>query len=287
MARTERRWYMQRIQRIKGFSANSQGFTIVELTLVIVFMAVLIPIFSYLLVNTYQDSLYLNDQIKTTTQTAQALSLIEDDVRNAASFESVKPAQYSDFYGPRSAGSSGVEAWNYIGYSNSNMVLMTQNYATNVNGLSNDRKPLFIKPVNFSCQSTEEVLNRLKYLTIYFIYNNTLYRRLLTDSRICPGDTPIQKQTCPPYIADSSKDASCQANDEVLLENVTGFSTKYFQISADGTSQTIESTFSPSNPPPPDMVLAGANYVEVTITTSTPGGGESSTMMRRIAKANS
>ena len=275
---------MLHIQPTKKMLADKRGFTIVELALVIVFLGVLVPIFSFLLVNMYQDSFYLNDKVKSNAETVQALLFMEEGVRNSASFERALPAQYTDFYGAHNAGSSGAEAWSYVGDGASARVLMTQNYSTTVNALSNGRQPVFVNTPDFNCTTDMYYQPQLKYLTIYFVKDSTLYRRILTDktTALCAGNTQIQKQTCPPSIADASRDSSCEAYDEVLVNNVSSFSVNYFQINTEGASTPIDPTFSSSDAD----ILTTVDYADVTITTTTPGGGESNSLTQRMTKVN-
>jgi type II secretory pathway pseudopilin PulG len=280
----ERRWSMRHIQHIKSRLFKERGFTIVELTLVIVLLGILFPIFSSMLINTYHDAYYLNDKVKSTSETIQGLSYIEEGVRSASAFQATVTSPFSDFYGPHNLGTAGAEAWSYKGDSATSRVLITQNYSTTVNALSNGRQPVFVNGPDFDCTTQMYYQPQLTYMSIYFVKNNTLYRRILTDdtTSLCAGNAQAQKQSCPPYISSGSWDSSCEVNDEVLVNNVSSFSISYYQISQDGSSTQIDPTYSSSDP----TILSAVDYANVSVTTSTRGGAVASTLTQRVTKVN-
>lgn len=263
---------------------NEKGLTIVELTLVIVLLAILFPIFYSLLTSMYHDAFYLNDRIRSGSKTAQALFYIEENVRSANAFATNIPNGYSDFYGPRNLGTAGAQAWNYKGDSVASRVFITQNYSTTTNALNSGRQPVFTNNPIHNCTSELYYQKQLMYMTIYFVKDGTLYRRLLTDkaTALCPGNVQQQKQTCPPYIPDSSRDVSCEAYDEALVANVTNFTVAYFQVSVDGTGVQIDASYSSND----TTVLSAADYANVTISTSARGGSVVNTMTQRMTKVN-
>jgi hypothetical protein len=273
---------MQHILPIKTAHSKEQGLTIVEMILVIVLLGILFPIFAYLLINMYHDSFYLNDKVKASSETIQALSYIEEGTRSANAFQAVVPAPYSDFYGPHDLGTAGAQAWSYKGDSATSRVLIMQNYSTTTGTLNDGRRPVFINGPDFDCATQVYYQPQLTYITIYFLKNQTLYRRILTDktTALCPGYTQQQKQTCPPYI--SPANSSCEANDEAIVQNVSNFSVTYHQISSAGTSTQIDPSYTSTNP----AILASADYANVTITTSLRGGAVTNTMTQRMTKVN-
>ena len=266
------------------YRSSENGLTIVELSLVMVLLAILFPIFYSLLVNMYHDAFYLNDRVRSGSKTTQALFYIEENVRSANAFTTNIPSGYSDFYGPHNLGTAGAEAWSYKGDSASSRVFITQNYSTTTNALNSGRQPVFTNNPIYNCTSELYFQKQLMYMTVYFVKDGTLYRRLLTDraTALCPGNTQQQKQTCPPYISEGSRDASCEAYDEALASNVTNFTVAYFQVSIDGTSTQIDAPYSSTDP----AVLSAADYANVTISTSTRGGSVVSSMTQRMTKVN-
>lgn len=276
---------MLRIRRINRLTGRtSKGFTVVEMTMVVMILGLILPVFSVMLINTYRDSFYAKDKVRITADTVQALRYIEDTTRQAKTFRATVPSAYTDTYGRNNAGTAGGEAWSYKGDSAAIRVLITENYSSNANPLNTGRQPVFIDTPAFNCTTEMYYQPQLTYIAIYFVRNNTLYKRLLTDTTtaLCAGNTQQQKQTCPPDVTQSSWPAACQANDEVLASNVSSFSTAFYRISQDGISTQIDPTFTSSDP----SILASADYVNVTITTSVLNGAVTNTMTQRITKVN-
>lgn len=268
----------------KIFRSNEKGFTIVELSLVIVLLGILFPIFATFLVSMYREAYHLNDKVKSSSEISQALQYIEENVRSANAFQTGIQGAYSDFYGPRNLGTAGAQAWSYKGDSATSRVLMTQNYSTTTNAFNSGRQPVFIDGPGFNCTTQIYYQKQLTYMTIYFVKDGTLYRRLLTDktTSLCPSNTQQQKQTCPPYISDATRDLSCEAYDEVLANNVTNFTAEYFQASVDGVGTQIDPSYSSTDA----TVLSAADYVNVTIAVSSRGGDITNTMTQRMTKVN-
>ena len=285
MEMMERRWYMLHTRHTnQAARSGEKGLTIVELVLVIVLLGILFPIFASLLVTMYHDSFYLNDKVKSSAQITQALFYMEENVRSANSFQTAVASRFSDFYGAHNAGTAGAQAWSHKGDSVKSRVLITQNYSTTTNSLNSGRQPVFTNSPSFNCTTELYYQPQLTYMTLYFVKDQTLYRRLLTDkvTPLCPSNTQQQKQTCPPYISDASRHGSCEAYDEALVNNVTDFTVAYYQVSIDGTSKQIDDTYTSTDA----MVLAPADYATVTITVSSRGGAVSNTMTQRMTKVN-
>lgn len=276
---------MLHIHRTRNTSRSSEkGFTIVELSLVIVLLGILFPMFSYFLVSMYRDAYYLNDKVKSSSEITQALSYMEEGVRSANAFQTGIQGVFSDFYGPHDLGTAGAQAWSYKGDSATNRVLITQNYSTTTNAFNSGRQPVFTNKPGFNCTTQIYYQKQLTYMAIYFVKDGTLYRRLLTDKTtpLCPSNTQQQKQTCPPYISDATRDSSCEAYDEALANNVTNFTAEYFQVSVDGVSTQIDPSYTSTDA----TVLSVADYVNVTIAISSRGGSVTNTLTQRMTKVN-
>ena len=274
---------MRRIPLINSLR-RGRGFTIVELIIVITVLGLIFPL-SIMIINSYKDTVFSDDKVKTSVLAQRALYYMDDSVRVASAFLTAVPSPFTDAYGPHNAGSSGSEAWSYKGDSASSRVLMTQSYATTVNPSSTGRLPVYENTPAFNCTTQMHYQTQLPFVTVYFVKDSVLYKRTLTDTTtaLCPGNTQQQKQSCPPYIAKASLDASCQARDEVLITNVNSFSVAYYQSSSDGTSTQLDSDYTSTDP----TILVSADYAVVTITTSTRNGQVMNTISQRLTKVNS
>ena len=259
------------------------GFTLVELAVVIFVLGAIFPIFLGFLVNMYGDAFNLDDKVKTNTQVMQAVWYMDDNVRVASAYLASVPSPFTDAYGAHNAGSSGGEAWSYKGDSATSRVLLTRSYATSTNPLGSGRRPVFVNTPDFNCTTQMYYQPQLSFVTIYFVKDGTLYKRVLADTTtsLCPGNSQQQKQSCPPYIT-SGRHASCQANDEVLATNVTSFSVAYYQTTQAGSDIAVDPSYTSTDP----NVLVAVDYAKVTITTSLKNGRIVNTVTQRMTKVN-
>ena len=260
---------------------RQKGFTIVELAVVIVILGGVFPLFISLLLGAYGDTFTLDTKTKTNSQVTQAIWYMDDNVRVANRYATTVPSQFSDAYGPHNAGTSGVEAWSYKGDSSTSRVLITQSYATSANPLNSGRQPVFVNTPDFNCTTQMYYQPQLTFMTIYFVKDGTLYRRVLTDTTtaLCAGNTQQQMRSCPPYIT-SGRDASCQTNDEVLATNVTQFLVQYYQTTQAGSDVAIDPGYASTDP----TILDAADYANVTITTSFKNGQVTNSITQRMTK---
>jgi len=284
MGKMQKRWFMLHIHPTSYPHHKQHGLTIVELTIVLILMGILLPILFTFLVNTYKDVFYLDYQVQSTSRTKLALSFIEDNVRISSKFLSSMPTVFTDAYGPHDTGSSGAQAWSYKGDSATSRVLISESYATNARAFNASRQPIYINTPEFNCTTQMYYQPQLTYISLYFLKNNVLYRRVLIDTTtaLCAGNTQQQKRSCPPYIT-SGRDASCQANDEVLMTNVTAFTVQYYEVTVDGTSNQIDASYTSTDP----TVLDAADYATVTITSSSKNGAVKNSLTQRMTKVNS
>ncbi len=275
-------WFMLRMLHTK-FKFGQKGFTIVELAIVIVVLGGVFPLFISLLLNMYTDAFNLDDKVKSNSQVMQAVWYMDDNVRVSSAYLATVPSTFSDPYGPHNLGTAGAEAWSYKGDSSTSRVLITQSYATSANALNSARQPVFVDTIDFSCSTQMYYQPQLTFITIYFVKDGTLYRRVLNDTTtaLCAGNVQQQKKSCPPYIT-SGRHASCQTNDEVLANNVTNFSIEYYQTTQAGSDVAIDPGYASSDP----AILAAADYAKVIITTTLKDGDVVNTVTQRMTKVN-
>lgn len=255
----------------------------VEIVLVVIIIGIILPIISALLVDAYRDSFTINNRVETSGEAREALWFMDNDVKYANQFLASVPSPFSDHYGPHNLGSTGSEAWSYKGDSATSRVLITRNYTTRAGSDGENRYPVFEQTPGFNCDSDLYYNQELTYVTIYFVKDSTLYRRLLTDNStpVCPGNVQLQKQTCPPYLT-GTLDASCQAKDEILARNVKSFTVDYYQISDVYDTYPVDPTYTSTQP----GVLDSADYVVINITVATDNGAFQNKLSQRIAKVN-
>ena len=277
---------MLRTARTNHFRGIHSGFTLVELMTVIVIVGIILPVISAIMIYTYQGSLAANSRVTANTEMKQGLNSMGNDVRLANQFLSTVPSEFSDPYGPNNLGTSGSEAWSYRGKGSSQRVLITRNLATQINSAGTGRQLVFVdSPLSgFNCTASQIFYEpQLTYLTIYFLRNGTLYRRLLTDgvSIICPNQNPQQRQSCPPELS-GSWNAVCKANDEAIASGITGFDVQYFHLNGSNPSTPVEPDYTSNDA----HALDTADYIIATLTAADSSGKYTYTMSQRIAKVN-
>ena len=205
-----------------------------------------------------------------------AISSVENDVRVSTSFETVIASPFSDPYGPDNAGA----AWSFAGAGSSSRALILSGISTSTNSGSASRMPVYSDGPTYNC-TTEMSLNPvLQYVTIIYLRDQTLYRRLLTDTtttRCTP--TIAQKQTCPGSLT-GTWPTICKARDEVLARNVTSFSVDYYVERAATPTDVY------SDPTPENMSLMDDALITLTLTGTGTGKDATTTQSLRIARLN-
>lgn len=226
---------------------KQRGYTLVELILAILLIGVVLSVFiaaQFSMVNTATTQ---KAQLSMISENQTALSVIERDVRLALAFETTLPNSFSDTYGPLNTNEGWTGSWTYKGNTPGNpaslqKVLLLRQNASVIHPLALNRTPVYIKGfVANPYATTEPTYNcntgsggaltinyKLPYMQIYFVRDNVLYRRTITDTttELCNGPQ-YQKTSCP--REDVLPAASCQAKDEVLVRNVKAFTVTYYQ----------------------------------------------------------
>lgn len=204
------------------------GFTLVELVAALPIIIIVITIFVATLITSLHATTAHKIQLELNNANQYALSTIERDIRYGKEFSSVVPSPFTDPYLPAAY----TNGWTIKGPANavSGRTLIIKSYATTTNVFNIARKGIYIDEAAYDCSPTGTLYlnNLLPYMTIFFVDNGVLYRRLLTDTstQVCSGQTMHQKQTCPPNINWIS--TLCKANDEMIARNVTGLSVEYY-----------------------------------------------------------
>ena len=279
---------MQRTQK-------SSGFTIVELVIAIpVILIVMVTIMGFLIT-------LLNDfsaqRVKQSVSAAgvTAVQQIESDVKLSSAFlTKVDSTNYTDYYwnsNTNASPSNKSGSWTFKGTPTQTQApyirtLILQTYATTANPLADTRSPVFIDPSSdgSACSSTNIYANLvLQNTVIYYVKNNTLYRRVLTipDSvtKRCGGaDAAFQVQTCPSDA--NTKASNCVINDTELLQNVSEFSIEY--LSSSISRDSITGAYTSSSP----TILDGATAISIKIQHKLTGSPQVNTISTTLTRLN-
>ena len=238
------------------------GFTLVELMTAIVVSTITLSIFYVALFDTFKDTATTNKIVQATTDIKRAFSILSVDTVLTANFRKNVPTQYPDSYGPHRMGTSGSEAWLYNGDSADSRVLILENFSTTQNAGGSNRRPVYINSSSYNCTTNLTRQPKLTYIAIFFVYQQTLYKRTLTDNSqtLCPGQTQYQQRTCPPDLS-GSWPAGCLARDEILATNVSKFQVAYYQSDSTLGGRLVPAQYISNNP----NLLNSANIIQVTL----------------------
>lgn len=262
-----------------GSYHKSQGFTLVEVTLVVSIMLVAILLLFNVMWSMLSDGTAQREQLIMTYDRQTAMNIIENDIALTSRFLPTLDSGLTDPYLPTSNG--GV--WSYKGDSSTKRYLLLRSYSTTQNPLSSTREPVFIDGGG-DCNTTDKYFNAIqRYNTIYFVKNNNLYRRRVVDTATATCDPQYQKTSCP-SAADlgAAQSSSCGADDELLVGNVTNFGVDYYASRSTDTKLDVYTTGAL-----PDLVSTALD-AEITLVVSKKAGGKTITSQStlRISKLN-
>jgi len=222
---------------------NENGFTIVEMVVVMTVLAILAPLLFVIMNDLYTSnttSLGLNTQ---DTNVKTVLRSIDSDLSNATGWDTTLAVDRP--LGPKNSTTTS-ETWSYCGTGGTinciqsvNRVLIAYINATDKSAADNSRLPVFAN-TGGSCDTSLSNIDIVKVAYIYFVaadpsgnYND-LYRRTIVNPEkdvFCNGATPYQVTTCALSVRTNAncKDLSGKSHtDAVLLTNVTSFNVDYY-----------------------------------------------------------
>lgn len=244
---------------LKTSNNKHRGFTVVELMITMIIMAILTAGFFAVFLQMYRDATRSSQQGLMNFNSQIAMNIIETDIRYSMAFDSTLGSQFTDPYGP-SGNVAAPGTWMFAGTDSNHRVLMLEKIAVN----SDKTQPVY-RSTKYNCSTQLAYNPPLVYTLIYFVHDGTLYRRTLTDtaSGTCNGPQ-YNKQSCPFSPTSTWPQSICQANDEAIVSDVAAFSVNYYTTS-DGTASLD------IYPDDTDKKLATARTAEVTLTLSNGG----------------
>lgn len=285
------------------------GFTLVELLISITLSAVVVTVFVSTLMSMVKTAAVQKVQLELSEKNQIALNTIERDIRIAHAFDTTPMyATFTDSYGPSNSDDTWSGTWSYKGSNPSDpdhRALILRHYATTTSPFSTTKSPVYIQgfvsnpyaepDANLNCTAYNVssapngalVYNAmLPYYLIYFVRDNNLYRRTLTDTTtaLCGSTPQYQKQSCPK--ADATPHANCRAYDELIASDVASFSVAYNDVSFDSGTTTITDidAYSQSD----STIFEEISNVVVTLKLqkTVNGSDRSSTLSVRVSRVN-
>ena len=262
---------------------QEQGFTVPELITAITIATVLMVGVISILVNLAGSGaavIRTTEQIRTNQDT---ISDIQTDMPLTTRFLATPTlADASSSESPL-----GANGWKIHGTNANSRILILQTYATTHAVQSPDRKIVYFDDSLGGCPvGRTPVTNNV----IYFVKNNTLYRRLLREpasapsAPYCTGQTIAQQQTC--TTPGSPANPNCTAKDVVVATNIQRFSVQYF---AEPTSASPIANAHSTDPLVANAAIANASTIRIDVesTTSNPDDTPLLSSYRKMIKGNS
>lgn len=265
------------MSRIRHFSS---GVTVVELIVVMVVMGILLTYFAAVLTSLYGESFIVKARSQADSTLQAAFDIIEKDIRYSVAFKHSNQAPFVDTFGMSTTEGANY-TWSYSGSGAESRVLLLSSNAINQRSSSTIRRPVYARTTSYNCAEQMVYQPNIQYMTIYFVRDSVLYRRILTDVTTdrCPGQTMAQLQSCPAVAVEGGLGAGslCKARDEAIAQNVTALKVDYY----DSNGDALENQYIPGHKDSVD----GATGVNVTIKIAPNSEVERSRSMR-ITRVN-
>lgn len=206
---------------------TQSGFTILEVVIITpILMVTVIGLLSFLF--TMYSSFIQKNEVASMQVAAQAVVFnMQEDMLNTTAFSSTTNSNASDSHRP-------VAGWQHA-TDPPTLILSSASYTGPRQDTS--RQQVYMRPggpntcTPFVSQSTMETYPKAYNNIIYYVKDNTLYKRILTPNSPTCG-TGYQVQSCP----SASANATCPA-DKVMATDVSDFDVTYLR--EDNSTTTV------------------------------------------------
>ena len=249
------------LQRLRSHTDNRQrehGFTFVEIVVVApivilsitAFIAVAIQLTGEVLISREQDTMVYSIQ--------DAMNRMEQDVKLSSKFLATNstPITAATRQGYNNTGatssSDATPFYNATPPSNANgQMLVLKMLATSDNPLTDTAQFIYLSNSPNACGATQTDNTPLFYNVVYFVKDNSLWRRVIMPVSgtytACPtvggsgAAVPYQRASCRVGYTDT---AACKTEDEMLVRGVStaGFTLAYYANATTTTQDTTAST---------------------------------------------
>lgn len=285
---------------------SARGFTVIELLIAIILSGVVVTVFISTLITMVRTATVQKIQLELSQKDQIALNTIERDIRMAKAFDTTPAySTFIDKYGPTNTDQGWNGTWSYKGTDADHRVLILRESATTTNPLRASRTPVYVNGRITSAYAVQDTtLNctaydastaptgglsynpTLPYYLIYFVRDNTLYRRTLTDTTttLCNGQQQYEKQSCPEV--DATPDTTCQAYDELIATNVGSFTVAYNTIDYTGGTTTITDINAYSQSASDIFTEVSNAVVTLKLQKTAYGSARSATLSVRVSRVN-
>jgi hypothetical protein len=241
----------------------SRGFTLVEVMVIAPIVILVIGGFVALIIALTGDVLRVSENNKLIYGAQSSLDIIEQDVKQASSFQSTSfiptsPQGLNNTAAAFTGVTTGVN-----GNQNTSFILRVP--ATNKNPLDPTHQIVYRANSPYTCADPAVVKNApyLVDLVYYYTYDTypsslTLWRRTLVDSSASdtPCSTPWQQSSCYP----GQVGAVCKVEDTKVLTNISAITRQYYATAA---SVAVIDTGDQSNPYASNGTNAASLYISL------------------------
>ena len=142
---------------------RESGFTIAELAMVMVIIAMIVGVFSQMLISANQSASISKARVDINRSLHNSMDAIETDVRQTSRFKVSGYDGYDTFAKERSF-SGASQVWTY----NRNTLILLQ-YATTMGRGSDTREIVYLRTPSFDCTANKTQQPKYKKIVIYFL----------------------------------------------------------------------------------------------------------------------
>ena len=273
---------MQHMQHSK-----ENGFTITELVLVMVIIAMVVGVFGQMLVSSNQSASISRARVDINRTLHNSMDAIETDVRQAVRFKASGYDGYDTFAVDRSFSGTG-HSWSYMHtpYVNgTNRVLILLQYATTMGHGADSRQIVYLRTPVGDCAAKKTQQPKYKKIIIYFLNNGELHRRTIYNDMIDPYGHPYSGSAgnyfCMNHAeANKFKDRAMKVHqDSILATGVSEFEVEYYE----GKTKILDQYDAVKSYP---GILDSADNVVVTLKLQSPSKQISESQTLTIRKIN-
>lgn len=267
--------------------SRENGFTLAELAVVMVIIAMVVGVFSQMLITSNQNASTSKAMVDINRNLHNSMDAIEMDVRQAVRFKASGYDDYDTFASDKSI--SGItHKWSYMDtpYVNGTKVaLILLQYATTTGRGSDAREIVYLRTPRFDCAANKSQQPKYKKIVVYFLVDGQLHRRTVYNDLL---DTygHVYTGSAGNYFcmnhseADKFKDRAMKTRqDSILATGVSEFKVEYYE-----GSRPVQHQYDVAKSHP--KILDATDSIKVTLKLQSPSKNVSDSQTLTIRKIN-
>jgi type II secretory pathway pseudopilin PulG len=265
--------------------AQQSGFTLVEMLVVAPIVILTIGAFLTVIINMTGEVLASRASTKLTYDVQDALNRVEQDVKLSSSFLAT-----NSVLGTNQGYNDDSTAFVNATGSNGPMLILNM-VGTTGNPISTSTSYVYLKNQPNDCSAPQQN-TPFTYNIVYFVKNNTLYRRTImptnyndTTNTVC--GTPYQQPSCSPSFMDAqASSVFCKTKDVELVKGVTPstFFIQYFNGESTTSANTAASSASTNTARATALQSATTVSVSIDATQTSAGRDVQRSAVMRVSR---